>query len=109
MFEPRTEPLLSQRRFVQRMLKFLAVGVAVDALVVLAGGIAFKLTEGLAWLDAIVDSAMVVTEMAPGTRSRPQPGSCSSLCTPSPGGPSTSWSWRLCWRRHCTAFSMRFI
>ena len=65
MFEPHTEPLLSQARFVRRMLTFLIIGAAADVLLVLVGALGFRLTEGLAWLDALVDAAMVVTGNGP--------------------------------------------
>lgn len=65
MFEQHPEPLLSRSRFALRMLKFLFVGGAADALIVCFGAIGFRLTEGFAWQDAFVDAAMVVTGNGP--------------------------------------------
>lgn len=65
MFEPHTEPLLSTSRFVRRMLTFLGIGATADAVIVLVGAGVFRLTDGLPWLDAFVDAAMVVTGNGP--------------------------------------------
>jgi hypothetical protein len=65
MFEPQTDPLLSPSRFVRRMLKFLWIGGATDGVVVGLGAMVFRATEGLGWLDAFVDAAMVVTGNGP--------------------------------------------
>jgi len=64
-FEPRTQPLLSQLAFARRLLNFLIIGICVDAAIVLAGALGFRLTESIGWLDAIVDAAMTVTGNGP--------------------------------------------
>lgn len=65
MFEARAEPLISRRRFVARMLRFLAIGATVDGLVTMTGAAGFHLLWGLGWPDAFVDAAMVVTGNGP--------------------------------------------
>jgi hypothetical protein len=65
MFEAHTDPLLSQRRFLARMVRFLVIGTAVDAFITVAGATGFRLLWRLGWLDAFVDAAMVVTGNGP--------------------------------------------
>ena len=65
MFEHRAQALLPLNRFVRRMLKFLLIGMTIDALVVLVGAIGFHVTLGTTWLDAFIDGAMVVTGNGP--------------------------------------------
>lgn len=65
IFEHHTEPLLPRRHFVRRMLKFLFIGSVIDAGVVLLGAVGFRRLEGLAWLDACLDAALVMTGNGP--------------------------------------------
>jgi hypothetical protein len=46
-------------------LKFLFVGVLIDVWVVLVGAVGFRLLEGVAWLDACLDAALVMTGNGP--------------------------------------------
>jgi hypothetical protein len=47
------------------MLRFLMIGTSADLLVAFVGATGFHLTMGLAWLDAFVDAAMVMTGNGP--------------------------------------------
>jgi hypothetical protein len=61
MFEHRGQPLLSRRRFAARILASLAIGVAIDSIAVGVGAIGYHWLEGLGWLDACLDGAMIIT------------------------------------------------
>ncbi len=65
MFEHRTKPLLPPSRFAWRMLFFLLMGGVVDGATVALGAAVFHDTEGVSWMDAFVDAAMVVTGNGP--------------------------------------------
>lgn len=61
MFERRGQPLLSRRRFVVRVLASLIIAVVIDSIAVIVGAIGYHSLEGLGWLDACLDGAMVIT------------------------------------------------
>ncbi len=65
MFERLHEPLLSRSRFALRMAKFLAAAALIDCLAVAMGAVGYRSLEGLSWLDAIVNAAMVMTGNGP--------------------------------------------
>ncbi|MBC7920220.1 MAG: hypothetical protein H7Z75_03945 [Ferruginibacter sp.] len=65
MYEHRNKPLLSRKEFFFRLVRhgFLAGGIV---LVALAGGIlGYHAFEGLAWIDATVNAAMILGGMGP--------------------------------------------
>jgi hypothetical protein len=61
MFENRNQPLISRRRFAARVAFYLGIAFAIDALAVAIGAIGFHLLEGMNWLVASVNGAMVIT------------------------------------------------
>ncbi len=65
MFEHRGEPLLTRRAFLKRM----ALSVALSGAIVLGSlglGIAgYHVTEGMSWVDACVNSSMLLGGMGP--------------------------------------------
>lgn len=65
MFERFDELLISRRRFALRMIAFAALALAIDALAVVLGAAGYHGLEGIDWLDAIVDSALVITGNGP--------------------------------------------
>jgi Ion channel len=65
MFEPAHRPLLSRRRFAARIAIFLSVAVCIDGVALAVGTIGFHLLEDLDWLDASLDSALVITGNGP--------------------------------------------
>lgn len=65
MYEHRTEPLLSRRAFLARLALH---GTAALALVfgsLALGAVGYHVTEGLGWLDAFLNAAMILTGMGP--------------------------------------------
>ena len=65
MFEHRTQPLLSRAAFFLRLARSggLAIGIVLAAL--LAGVLGYHFLEGLPWLDALVNAAMILSGMGP--------------------------------------------
>lgn len=61
----RIKPLLPQRLYVQRLLRnlWLALGILVGSL--LMGVIGYHLTEGLPWLDSLLNASMILGGMGP--------------------------------------------
>ncbi len=65
MFEKPHQPLASRRRFVLRMAWLALLGAIVDGLVLAAGAAGYHYLEGLDWLDAGVNSSLVMTGNGP--------------------------------------------
>lgn len=65
MFESRQDPLIPRRRFYHRMVKFLLAALAVDAFAVAVGAVGYHFIGGLPWLDATLNSALVITGNGP--------------------------------------------
>lgn len=67
MYEHRTEPLLSGRAFALRLAKHGGISLGLIAGSLLIGAAGYHLTEGLSWLDAMLNAAMILTGMGPVT------------------------------------------
>jgi hypothetical protein len=67
MYESRTEPLLGLREFAVRLARHGAVSLVLITGSLLIGAAGYHLTEGLAWLDALLNAAMILTGMGPVT------------------------------------------
>ena len=67
MYEHRTQPLLGLREFAIRLARHGAVSLVLIAGSLLIGAAGYHLTEGLAWLDALLNAAMILTGMGPVT------------------------------------------
>ena len=65
MFERSHEQLLSRPRFALRMVKFLAAAAVIECLAVALGAVGYRSLEGLGWLDAVANAAMVMTGNGP--------------------------------------------
>ena len=65
MFEETHLPLLTPRRFAVRMTVFLIVGIGIDTIGLAIGAIGYHFLEGLAWLDASLNAAVVITGNGP--------------------------------------------
>jgi len=64
-FEHHRQPLLSKKAFLIRVLRYggFALGIVLGSLAV--GIIGYHLTEGMGWLDALVNAAMILGGMGP--------------------------------------------
>jgi hypothetical protein len=65
MFEHKHEPVLHRRGFFGRMARFAAAAVALVAAALTVGMIGYRCFEGLSWLDAYFNAAMILTGMGP--------------------------------------------
>ncbi len=70
MFERSHEPLLSRSLFALRLARFLAAAALIDLLLVALGAVGYRCLEGVTWLDAVTDAAMVMTGNGPITHLR---------------------------------------
>jgi hypothetical protein len=64
-FEKQHEALLSNRRFAKRLFFYALFGVSIEAVLVILGSIGFHYFEGLGWLDAAMNTTMVITGNGP--------------------------------------------
>ena len=65
MFEGPLRPPLSRRRFAVRMAVFVLAAIIADGIAVAVGAVGFHFTEGLGWLDACLNAALVMTGNGP--------------------------------------------
>lgn len=67
MYEHSTEPLLSRRAFLLRLARHSAAAGSLILGSLALGALGYRLTEGMPWLDAVLNSAMILTGMGPVT------------------------------------------
>jgi hypothetical protein len=67
MYERRASPVASRRTFARRLALSFATGVAIIAVSLCAGMVGYRVLEGVSWLDAFVDAAMILSGMGPVT------------------------------------------
>ena len=65
MYEHHTEPVLSFRRFMQRMLRSAAAIFCLILLSLAIGVSGYHLTEHMDWIDAFLNSSMILSGMGP--------------------------------------------
>jgi hypothetical protein len=63
--ETRRQPLLSRRAFAGRVAASFGAATALIAVSLLGGMIGYHVLEGLAWIDAFVNAAMLLSGMGP--------------------------------------------
>jgi hypothetical protein len=63
MYEHKTKPVLSPRAFTGRMMQHLGVAILFTTISLGVGIIGFRLFEGYAWLDCILNAAMLLGGM----------------------------------------------
>ena len=63
MYEHRTEPLASPRRFLSRLLRNILVAILVMAICLLIGVLGYHYMAGMEWIDALHNSAMILSGM----------------------------------------------
>jgi hypothetical protein len=64
-FERRTEPLLPRRKFYQRMAAAIGVTLIIIGVSLAMGMAGYHFLGGLPWIDALLNSAMILTGMGP--------------------------------------------
>ena len=65
MFEHKSSPLIPTHAFIRRLMIYLALAAALVFASLLMGTIGYHLTEGLNWIDAEYNAAMILTGMGP--------------------------------------------
>jgi hypothetical protein len=65
MFEHRSSPLLPARRFAWRLATFSALSTLIVAGALAIGAAGYHTFAGLAWIDAFLNAAMILTGMGP--------------------------------------------
>ncbi len=65
MFEHRRQPLLTPRDFLIRQLEFLLVALGIIAGSLVLGILGYHFLEGLSYIDALVNAAMLLGGMGP--------------------------------------------
>jgi hypothetical protein len=65
MYEHRTQPLLSRRAFLARLALHGAAALLLIFGSLALGAVGYHATEGLSWLDAVLNAAMILTGMGP--------------------------------------------
>ena len=65
MYESKTEPLLPLRQFAHRMLGHAAIGAAIIAIALLLGIVGYHFSEGIPWIDALLEASMILSGMGP--------------------------------------------
>lgn len=65
MYEHRTNPLLPPRQYVKRLAKSGAIGSGLIAVSLALGMLGYHGFEQLAWIDAFVNAAMILSGMGP--------------------------------------------
>jgi hypothetical protein len=63
--EKRTQPLLNRRAFVGRLAKSFGAASALVFVSLFAGMAGYHWLEGLSWIDAYVNAAMILSGMGP--------------------------------------------
>jgi hypothetical protein len=64
-YESKSEPLLPLRQFAHRMLGHAAIGAAIIAVALLLGIVGYHFSEGIPWIDALLEASMILSGMGP--------------------------------------------
>ncbi len=64
-FESRFEPLLPKKLYYKRLLNHFYLGVYLIVLSLLIGILGYHFTEGLNWIDSILNASMILGGMGP--------------------------------------------
>jgi hypothetical protein len=65
VYETRTEPMLTRRQFAGRLARHAAIALAVVAVSLYLGAFGYHETEGLPWLDSVLNASMLLSGMGP--------------------------------------------
>ena len=65
MYEQRDEPLLPRSAFLKRLASHAGIAIAIVLGSLVIGILGYHILEGLAWIDALVNAAMILGGMGP--------------------------------------------
>jgi hypothetical protein len=64
-YETRQQPLLPRREFLQRLARNFGVATLLVGVSLGAGMVGYRCCEGMAWIDAFANAAMILSGMGP--------------------------------------------
>jgi len=64
-YEHRQTPIISRQRFVQRMVRHIAVAIFLISIAWALGIIGYHVTAHFSWIDATINAAMILGGMGP--------------------------------------------
>jgi hypothetical protein len=64
-FEHHKQPLASRRIFIRRMARYLSISLAIILVSLGVGIVGYHYTEGLSWLDSLLNASMILGGMGP--------------------------------------------
>jgi hypothetical protein len=65
MYEHKTKPLLSRRKFYWRMARNIGIVAVIVTLSLFFGSAGYHYFEGLPWIDALLNASMILAGMGP--------------------------------------------
>jgi polyferredoxin len=65
LFERHNEKLLPRRKFLMRLLKYALIAVVLILFSLVIGMVGYHMLEGLSWVDAFLNAAMLMGGMGP--------------------------------------------
>jgi hypothetical protein len=65
MFERRKDPLISREAFLKRVVRYALIAFAIDAGSLAVGVIGYHVSEGLSWIDSLLNASMLLGGMGP--------------------------------------------
>jgi hypothetical protein len=65
MFERRSEPLLNRAAFLRRVARYACIALGIDLGSLAIGILGYHVFEGLSWVDALLNAAMLLGGMGP--------------------------------------------
>ncbi len=65
LFERRTEPLLPRRIFIRRVILYAVFSTAIIVFSLAVGVVGYHVTEGLSWIDSLLNASMLLGGMGP--------------------------------------------
>jgi hypothetical protein len=74
VYEHHNQPLLSQNAFLQRQLKHFFIVLAIIGGSLVWGMLGYHITEGMSWVDAFLNTAMLLGGMGPVDQLHTNPG-----------------------------------
>ena len=64
-YESKHEPLLSRADFARRVLRSCVAAAVLIALSLFSGMVGYRMLEGMSWIDAFANAAMILSGMGP--------------------------------------------
>jgi|ERR1051325_3348733 hypothetical protein len=65
MYEDKRQRLRTRREFAQRMLNHAGIAAAIIAIALLLGILGYHFSEGIPWIDALLEASMILSGMGP--------------------------------------------